>query len=641
MLASVSCLIRSVRLGSAGAALLLAAGCDPEALPSGAQALRDGLAPERGYVEGQYEMRIATMLDGRSHTSHHVKAGDQEFELRIDDPHLERPEYDSFVRVPGHLDADGRWRAEDLVVLSPPPQPLIDPQFRDPRRIGTVLVFWEGLQGLPNGEAESRMYSSDKSTNVYYGEISYGIETMAGKVFGPYQIDDPGGCNTYLIASRAEAEMIDRGHDPSQFRQMMYYFPGGNACGFAGLASIGTPQNPARNSWYHGSFSCNTRNQELGHNYGMGHSHAYNCPAAPDGMDHVLYEDCEHIEYGHPYDPMGDGCGHMNVVQKTYMGWLEGCNVVTATSDGIFNLMPIELPCEGTQALRIPSYYVTPGGTDYRYYLEYRNGAGDFAIGSGVLVNLAPEPSGFGPPNYVLHELGELGNGYLHEGDSFTDPGSDTTITILEEHESHVVIQVSLEGGGDGQPPTCYGDDGGEPAMEAGAFGSLSCAATPYPPDVTPPEVTLTYPVDGDVFAEGDDFTITAEASDDRQVIEVQLYLDGEPIDVKTEPPWAWEVHNISAGHYVFGVVARDARDWTPSQAVSIDVQAAESPGEDETGDPRGTDETGEPTDGDSDDGGATGTTDGCNCRSGAPRSGGAGLALLLLGLLGRRRKAA
>ena len=60
---------------------------------------------------------------------------------------------------------------------------------------------------------------------------------MAGKVFGPYQITMPGGCNVDNIVSQGEAAMIDKGHDPSQFRQMMFYFPSGLGCDFAGLAS--------------------------------------------------------------------------------------------------------------------------------------------------------------------------------------------------------------------------------------------------------------------------------------------------------------------------------------------------------------------------------------------------------------------
>jgi MYXO-CTERM domain-containing protein len=634
-------------------ALGLALGCDPAASEGALEELRSGSLADAGAIEGRYELRIATLLDGGTRTSHHVKTPDGVYELVLAEPLAEPIPYDSWVRVPGELldpaPTGDRWEADELQLVAPPPEPLIDAEPRLPRRIGTVLVFWDGM-GLGNGNATDSMFTGNKSTNVYYGENSYGIETMAGKVFGPYQITMPGGCSVDNIVSQAEAAMQEKGHDSSQFRQMMYYFPSGLGCDFAGLASVGSPDNPARNSWYSGSFGCTTRNQELGHNYGMGHSHAYSCPVTPDGFDHPPYEDCEHIEYGHPYDPMGNGCGHMNVVQKTYMGWIDGCNVVTTTSSGTFNLLANELPCNGTQALRFPAY-------DGRYYyLEYRTGVGQFVAGSGVLINLASEVGGFGPPNYVLDELGVNTNGYLHEGDSFTDPDPNVaeemraTFTVLEEHDSHAVIQVTLPNGGDGQLPSCR--DGGEPIVaDNGHTGSLECSAEPYPGDESPPAVQITYPADGDVFAPGSDFTITAEAMDDRGVIELELYLDGMPYDVLTAPPWEWEATNIPEGTYEFGVVARDARHWTPSNAVTIEVgipSEGSSTGSD-TGEPPAS--TGEPlgTSGDeSSSGDSVGVIDGdlddgCSCRQAGDRRGGAGMLLILLGLgfLRRRRSAA
>lgn len=645
------------RLGPATSllALGLALGCDQAASEDALEGLRSGSLADAGAIEGRYEMRIATLLDGGTRTTHHVKTEDGVYEIVLAEPLAEPIEYDSWVRVPGErLDpapTGERWEADALQLVAPPPEPLIDAEPRLPRRIGTVLLFWDG-QGLGNGNATDSMFTGNKSTNVYYGENSYGIETMAGKVFGPYQIPMPGGCNVDAIVNQGEAAMIDKGHDPSQFRQMMFYFPSGLGCDFAGLASVGSPENPARNSWYAGSFGCTTRNQELGHNYGMGHSHAYSCPATPDGFDHPPYEDCEHVEYGHPYDPMGNGCGHMNVVQKTFMGWIDGCNVVTATSSGTFNLLANELPCNGTQALRFPAY-------DGRYYyLEYRTGVGQFVAGSGVLVNLASEVGGFGPPNYVLDELGTNTNGYLHEGESFTDPDPNVTedmratFTVLEEHDTHAVVQVTLPGGGDGQQPTCR--DGSEPMLaDNGHTGSLECSAEPYPGDESPPTVQITAPIDGDVFPPGSDFTIVAEAMDDRGVIELELYLDGMPYDVLTEPPWEWDATNIPAGTYEFGVVARDARLWTPSNAVTIEVgipSADESGTSTDTGEPPAS--TGEPL-GTSGDESSTGDTigvvdgdldDGCGCRQAGERRGGAAgmlLALLGLGFLRRRRFAA
>ncbi len=185
--------------------LTVTAACSPDALPSRSDAVRDGSITDAGAIEGRYEMRIATMLDGTSRTSHHVKTPEGVFEFVLEqlDP-LARPEYDSWVRLPGALGLDGRWEADELTVVAPPPQPLIDPVFRDPRRIGTVLVFW-GQGGLPNGEAAQSMYSGNRSTNVYYGENSYGIETMAGKVFGPYEIEEVQNCNVDQVVTRGEA----------------------------------------------------------------------------------------------------------------------------------------------------------------------------------------------------------------------------------------------------------------------------------------------------------------------------------------------------------------------------------------------------------------------------------------------------
>lgn len=633
-------LTRNARLGLVGSALLLSLGCGPAQPddPIDLESARGGLFLEAGYVQGQFEMRIASMLDGTSRTTYHVKAGDEVYEVVLPEG-TDIPEYDSFVRVPGELRDDGKWEGEELVVLAHPPEPLIDPMVRPPRRIGTVLVFWNEGTGLPNAQATESMFTGNRSTNVYYDEVSYGIETMAGKVFGPYQIDNPGGCNVDFISNQADQAMIEKGWDPSDYRQMAYYFPGGLGCGFAGLASVGSPDNPARNSWYSGSFGCTTRNQELGHNYGMGHSRAYDsCGAFDPAGPHPTWDQCNDIEYGHPYDPMGAGCGHMNIVQKQYMGWIEGCNVVTATSSGIYNLSATERPCNGTQALLFPSY------DGEFYHLEYRNGEGQFVAGNGVLVNVAPQVMGFGPTGHVLRGLGAIGNGYLHQGDTFIDPMDTVSFTILEEHDTHAVIELVFPDGGDGAEPTC--DDGaGAPIMDQGAIGAIDCMDMPHQPDETAPEVTITYPLDGEWIAPGSDFSIIAEATDDRQIIEVELYLDGESFNVLTQPPWEWPVTNIPEGTYEFGVVARDARFWTPSNAVTINVGEAPEPatsGADEsTGEPPDSgDASDTDSDGDSTGGDTSGQVEpaGCAC-NGSGAGGGLPFGLMVLGLLWLRRR--
>ena len=82
-----------------------------------------------------------------------------------------------------------------------------------------------------------------------------------GDVFGPYELPYS-GCNADWIAQQARDVFIAEGNDPSQYEQFLYYFPSAS-CGWGGLAMLGTPQQPERDSWYNGSFGCVVRNQEV------------------------------------------------------------------------------------------------------------------------------------------------------------------------------------------------------------------------------------------------------------------------------------------------------------------------------------------------------------------------------------------
>ncbi|MBL4684739.1 MAG: hypothetical protein JKY37_09140, partial [Nannocystaceae bacterium] len=541
---------------------------------------------------GEVEHRIWDMLDGTTRYTTHLRypgpsgvrypgpsgvrypgpSGGRQAEVEVVLPEGTELPRGTYIRAFGDFDDAGRLLAESYELVSPAAVPIIDPEWHPLRRIATILVFWDDGGGMPNAVARESMFLGNKSTHVYYGENSYGKENVIGEVFGPYQIPDPGGCSTGFIANAAQLAMIDKGHDPDDYTQYMYAFPFIGGCGFGGLASVGSPLNPAQDSWYNGGLGCVVRNQEIGHNYGMGHSHAYECN---DGMGNSvpLSDDCDHIEYGHPYDPMGGGCGHMNTVQKTFMGWLEGCNVVTAPADGTFNLLPTELPCNGTQSLKIPA-------SDGRYYyLEYRQPLGRFDSVPGVLLHIAPGQFGAGPANYIL-DIGN--NGFMSEGDSFTDPEGTVSFTILEEHETHAVIQVTYPNGGSGQPE-CL--DGETPLSELGNVGSLECALEPVAGDEIAPEVQIVFPEDEAYFAPGSDFKVIAEVSDNRVVADLELYVNGESFFKILQAPWEYEVTNIPEGDYEFGIVARDGVNWTASNAVDVHITNDIPPmaGEDET----------------------------------------------------------
>ncbi len=587
-------------------------------------------------VVGRFETRAMTMKDGTARMLDYLIEGNNEHEIvLLDGMEIERG---AVVRAEGDRDDNGVLVVSDFTLIEAPPQALIDPDPYAPRRLATILLTWEGAGGISNGVAEADMYSGAKSTNVFYGENSYGRETMAGRVFGPYTIERPTSCSATAIANAALQVFAERGHRESDWSQIMYYFPDGvSGCGWAGLANVGSVGSPARDSWYNGSFGCVVRNQEIGHNYGMGHSHAYNCP---EGV--VLGEGCSHVEYGDPYDPMGGGCGHINAVQKGFMGWLEGCNYVSGTQDGQYNIAPLELPCDGTQALRVPT-------TDGRwYYLEYRQPIGEFdtSLSGGVIVHAAGDINDFGPSPYIL-DLG-LG-GLMQEGDSFTDPQGGVTFTIAEDNGTHAVIDVQYPEGAVQTAPTCL--DGSTPQMEAGAVGSLACAELPWQADDVPPTIQITSPADGASFDTQSDFVIRAEAADDRGVMELELYIDGEPRFKLYEPPWEWEVNDIPDGRYEFGIVARDTRSWTPSNAVTIEVGPRDAGADGSSGE---VDETlggttatetdtevapDDDTDTDADSGVGAADDSGCSCSAGQDGSPAiAGLWLVALGWIRRRR---
>lgn len=633
----------SLTVGFAGfVGLSLLAGCQADDSDLGGPFDRMGLWAGEPDAQGRFQTRVWDMDNGTQVITHHL-AG----ERHVDDVQIVLPEgvqidRDAYVAVHGSANDEGAIVVDDYEVLALPPQPLIDPDPLPARRIAAILVYWSA-QTMGNAEARELLFldseGSPDSTNYYYQENSYGKEKMAGNVFGPYEIPNPGSCSPGLIADYADTAFAEKGHTEDNYIQFAYQFQGLGDCGFGGLANLGSPEFPARNSWYNGGFGCVVRNQELGHNYGLLHSNSFSCSDA-EGNSVLYSDDCNSNEYGDPYDPMGHGCDHMNVMQKAYMGWIDGCNRVNVTNPGTFNLLPLELPCNGTQMLALPTF------DGKFYFLEYRRSLGFDINREGVLIHVGNDIGFSQNPNII--------GDFYREGDSYDDPGGSISFTVLEEHETHAVIQVDFPNGGDGNDPTC--DDGGNPIQEASAWGSLECAPL-IEADVTPPTVSLTYPEDGQWFEPGSSFDILAEAADERGITELELFVNGDPHPlILIEEPWSWPVNNIPEGDYVLGIRAWDGPNWAASDDnVPITIHVGTPPPEtpDDTG---SADETGgDPTlpmadtgdgqdDGEDDDGatdGGTGqNTDGGGCsiqggRAPAPL----GLGLLVLGAALRRRR--
>lgn len=583
---------------------------------------------------GRYEPWAGTDLEGRPIFIHRIVDDGVATVIDVADP--------TPIAVPGsvlrvHGRRDGRRIALDTFsVEAPPPAPALDPAPLPPRTLALLLLDF-GADPLPFtiDEARTRMFDAPDSSAAYYAEASFGKESLTGDVFGTYTIPWPGSCDPDAIAASAIAAMAADGHDPTAYSQLMYLFPGG--CDFGGLAQLGIPGQPARDSWYNGYFDCVVRNQEVGHNYGMVHSHSYDCASGS------AFETCPGNEYGNPYDPMGGGCAHISAHQKQYMGWLEGCNMVSATADGRFQLVPLELPCDGIQALRLPAY------DGRQYYLEYRQPLGFDGALSGVLVNVSGVADYYGPDAFVLTGIGD--GGFLRAGDSYTDPQGLVTFTVVDLLDTHAVIDVAFADGGAGEP-TCEG--GGTPEAVADVWGVLACAGGPFQGDAEPPVVAITSPTDGQRFDPGASFTIEVDATDDVMVSRVSLWLDGALQSTLTAPPWQWPVQDAPVGTFEIYAVADDGIQETQSAVVTFEVREAEAPGDDSSGvgdgsgsAADGTDGTGDApggTDGDAalppGFGGEDGADGGCGCRGPSTGSAAWGWIAGLLAFASRRRRA-
>jgi hypothetical protein len=176
--------------------------------------------------------------------------------------------------------------------------------------------------------------ANQPSVRQYYMEASYGRQDISGKVFGPFDLTTMGACPTDEITT-AIRPMIPGTYD----HYLWYMEPRAAGCSFSGRASGGSPNRPARDTWYNASSGCVVLMQEPGHNFGMRHSSSMKCGTMTfiDAPDMV----CTHNEYGDRYDPMGGGCRHMNGYQKSYQGWLDKCNLVETGASGTYTLVPL------------------------------------------------------------------------------------------------------------------------------------------------------------------------------------------------------------------------------------------------------------------------------------------------------------
>jgi hypothetical protein len=439
-------------------------------------------APSVAQVEGELEVLVVSDAERPTLL----------YELRVDDDRRYRLEFarqpqqglatGDRVRVRGALLDGDRFAVDELQLyegevadgVAVTAQPLIGNAVSRTSRLAVLMVHWTSPGELTVEEMRERVFTGPRSTAAFYKENSYNLFELTGEVYGWYQIASPGGCSSQTIGSSARAAASAAGVDIASFDQVLYYYPRTTACQFSGLAQLGRPTRPARDTWYNGSSGCVVLAQELLHNFGAVHSHSWSCSGVIGGT-------CQDSEYGDPFDPMGGGCYHTNAYQKAAQGWFGRCNVVTVTADETFKIAPTEIPSNVVQAIRVPmDASLCPGELSSCYYwLEYRQPIGPFdgaegaqaesQVHNGVLIHAAGavDFTGAGRPGapYLLDttpgtgERDDFADAVLALGETFED-SSGVSISVYDLEPDGATVTVRFPGGGSGAP-TCIDGSGG------------------------------------------------------------------------------------------------------------------------------------------------------------------------------------
>ena len=303
------------------------------------------------------------------------------------------------------------------------------------------------------------------TANNFFMENSYGQTSITGAVVGWYTIPESiATCNLTQIATDAQSAAAAAGVNLSNYSRYVYAFPYNNVCGWAGSSYVGG--NPSQ-SWINGnSLDFHIVDHELGHAFGLWHSHLLDCGSAA-----TIGTNCATVEYGDLLDTMGipqTVSAHYSAFQKERLGWLNyggSPSIQTVQSSGTYIISPYELGGPGPNALKILKSTDPTTGTKTWYYLEARQAVGFDAFLSASTYYSQDETNG------VLFHVGTDGNGdtgdlldmtpstptstgwfdpSLSSGLSFQDSAAGVSLTVGSVTSSGATVNVQLSGGGSG-----------------------------------------------------------------------------------------------------------------------------------------------------------------------------------------------
>ena len=261
------------------------------------------------------------------------------------------------------------------------------------QKIAVLMIEFPGVP-FPSGvvtpdELHDMYFSNVKmSADAYWREVSYGLTSASGDVFGPFKLDkNYDFFNQQFEGFQAAINAADATVDFTVYNHVVVIWPLPGVSGWGGRGSVGclTLNSPSKGMFagteaimgigtrqpYQGMVGIAAH--EGGHNLGLNHASSLDFAPlvlGPPGLDGV------HQEYGDRFSVMGGGeggllLGHYNAPHKDRLGWLDPSGILNVESGGSFVLNPIENPT-GPRALRIRR----APGIDQWLWVEYRQPIG-------------------------------------------------------------------------------------------------------------------------------------------------------------------------------------------------------------------------------------------------------------------------
>lgn len=277
------------------------------------------------------------------------------------------------------------------------------------------------------------------TTSNFDLETSYQQTSLTGTVAGWFTIaSTTTACDYSTIASQAKQAATNAGYVLSNYNRYVYAFPT-NGCSWWGLGSVGG--NPSQ-AWVHAKwgFSLAVVGHEMGHNFGLYHSHSLDCGTAV-----IAASGCTASEYGDVFDIMGNSsAGHFNAYHKERLGWLNSgisppLTTVPAGTTATYAIGQLETVRDSVpRALKIPRGTSCSATNEYFYVESRKSVTGgvvvhkitDGSIDSSYLLDMTPATSSFS-------------DGALATNLTFVDPVTGLSITPTSVSSSGAQVKVA------------------------------------------------------------------------------------------------------------------------------------------------------------------------------------------------------